>query len=96
MHTTGDTIDVSDKIGSVDAHIQAARRFNRKLLKESHSYPVIQDFTSNLPSQTTDMMFTPARVEDIYVPTSMFENCEVVGELPADFMFTVATSVTDP
>jgi len=96
MEVVGDTIDdVSDKIGSVDAHKQAARRFNRKLLKESHSYPVIQDFTSNLPSQTTDMMFTPASVEDIYVPTSMFENCEVVGELPADFMFTVATSVTD-
>jgi len=93
MEVVGDTInDMKEKIGSVDAHKQAARRFNRKLLKESHSYPVNQ--ASNIPSQTTDMIFTPASSEELYVPTSMFENCEVIGELPANFLFTVAASVT--
>ena len=96
MEVVGDSVeDIWDKIGSVDAHKQAARRFNRKLQQASLSFPVIQDFPLNISSQTNDMMFTPATAEDIFVPNSVFERCEVVGEIPADFMLTVATSVSN-
>ena len=96
MEVVGDSVeDMWDKIGSVDAHKQAARRFNRKLQQASLSFPVIQDFPLNISSEPSDMMFTPATAEDIFVPNFVFDRCEVVGEIPADFMSTAATSVSD-
>jgi len=89
MEVVGDTFnEMNDKIGSVDAHKQAARRFNRKLQEYSNPTP----FSQVIDSQTTSMMFTPASAEDIFVPASVFENCEVSPDLHSDFLITAAVS----
>ena len=71
--------EMRNMIGSIDALKQAARRYNRKLHKESqqqHVYP-------------TDLLLDSS---DMYVPASVYQNYEVVGELPADFKFAVEMS----
>jgi len=89
MEVIGDTFnDMSDKIGSVDAHKQAARRFSRKQQECSNSTP----FSKVIDTQTTSMMFTPASAEDIFVPASVFQNCEVSPDLHPDFLISAAVS----
>jgi len=72
--------EMRDMIGSIDALKQAARRYNRKLHKDSQQ----QGLQPN-------MLLTP-NGEDIYVPTSVYDNYEVVGEFPADYQFSVEVS----
>jgi len=72
--------EMRNMIGSIDALKQAARRYNRKL----HRDPL-------QGVQPSNMLLAP-NGEDIYVPSSVYENYEVVGEFPADFQFSVEVS----
>jgi len=72
--------EMRDMIGSIDALKQAARRYNRKLHKDSQQQ-----------GPPPNMLLAP-NGEDIYVPTSVYDNYEVVGEFPADYQFSVEVS----
>jgi len=70
--------EMRNKIGSIDALKQAARRYNRKLQKDTQ-----HTFDGNMMLATTG--------EAIVVPASVYENYEIVGEFPADYQFSTET-----
>jgi len=70
--------EMRNKIGSIDALKQAARRYNRKLQKDTQ-----HTFDGNMMLATTG--------EAIVVPASVYENYDIVGEFPADYQFSTET-----
>eukprot|EP00092_Neocalanus_flemingeri_P035182 GFUD01038286.1.p1 GENE.GFUD01038286.1~~GFUD01038286.1.p1 ORF type:complete len:644 (-),score=182.85 GFUD01038286.1:142-2073(-) len=72
--------EMRNMIGSIDALKQAARRYNRKIQKESQQV---------YPHNTHNLLLDS---EDMFVPASVYQNYEVVGEFPADYQFSVEVS----
>merc|ERR1719245_445919 len=55
--------------------------------------PKVENSESNPLSEavnTVNMMPTPTSSGVVFVPPSLYENCEVVSEFPADFQFVVS------
>merc|ERR1719186_1297982 len=69
--------DMRNMIGSVDALKQAARRYNRKLHKESQ-----QVYKPNIFMESDGMC----------LPDTIYQNYEVVGEFPVDYQFPLEVS----
>jgi len=69
--------DMRNMIGSIDALKQAARRYNRKLHKESQ-----QVYVPNLFVES----------DRLYLPDTVYQNYEVVGEFPTDYQFPLEVS----
>jgi len=69
--------DMRNMIGSIDALKQAARRYNRKLHKESQ-----QVYQPNLLMES----------DGLCLPDTVYQNYEVVGEFPVDYQFPLEVS----
>jgi hypothetical protein len=75
MNVVADTNpEMRNMKGRIDALKQAARRYNRK---------IHQGFQPNL------LLSTNGNGVDIYVPSSVDENYEIVWEFPANYQFSV-------